>query len=241
LLLAVVPCSSASAQLMLGAGSSLSVEDHGRPFLTSSDGTFFCGFQEPGDNAFSFSVWYTGAAEKTAVWTANPGVPVSGQSSRISFRGDGNLALDNVNGTTVWESKMSGSGGALTISLLDTGNLVILDPSSSTGGGRVVWQSFDWPTDTLVPSQPLTKDKKLVAGYFNLHYDNDNVLRLLYDGPEVSSNYWPNPDYSLFENNRIGYNSSRIGVLDDTGAACSGPSTTLWSKPPTWAPASSDG
>jgi hypothetical protein len=217
LLLAVVaPCLSASAQHTLGAGSSLAVEDHERPFLTSPDGTFSCGFREAGENAFSFSVWYTGAVEKTAVWTANPGAPVNGRGSRISFRRDGGLALDDANGTTVWESKTSGGGGALVVSLLDTGNLVILDPSNNNGS-RSAWQSFDWPTDTLVPSQPLTKHMKLVAGDFSLYYDNDNVLRLLYDGPEISSIYWPNPDNDPFKNGRTTYNSSRIGVLDDNG------------------------
>ncbi|XP_066309357.1 putative receptor protein kinase ZmPK1 [Miscanthus floridulus] len=221
LLLAVAPCPSSSssapepAQHTLGTGSSLSVEDHGRPFLTSPDGTFSCGFQDAGENAFSFSVWYTDAAEKTAIWTANPGAPVNGRGSRISFRRDGGLALDDANGSTVWESKTSGGGGALTISLLDTGNLLISDPST---GGRTLWQSFDWPTDTLVPSQPLTKDKKLVAGYFSLYYDNDNVLRLLYDSPDISSIYWPNnPINDPFKNGRTTYNSSRIGVLDDNG------------------------
>ncbi|PAN29265.1 hypothetical protein PAHAL_5G212900 [Panicum hallii] len=219
LLFAVVPRPSASApaaEHTLGTGSSLSVEDRARPFLTSPDGTFSCGFHESGENAFSFSVWYTAAAEKTAVWTANPGAPVNGRGSRISFRRDGGLALDDANGTTVWESKTSGSGGAaLTISLLDTGNLIISDPSAA---GRAVWQSFDWPTDTLLPSQPLTKHMKLVAGYFSLYYDNDNVLRLLYDGPEISSIYWPNPGNNPFDNGRTPYNSSRIGVLDANGA-----------------------
>ncbi|CAL4955235.1 unnamed protein product [Urochloa decumbens] len=149
-----------------------------------------------------------------AVWTANPGgAPVNGRGSRISFRRDGGLALADGNGTAVWESRTSGEG--LAISLLESGNLVISEPF--TGGGRAVWQSFDWPTDTLVPSQPLTKETRLVAGYFNLHYDNDNVLRLLYDGPDTSSIYWPNPDYSVFGNGRTNYNSSRVAVLDDAG------------------------
>ena len=91
LLLSPLLCPSASAQHTLGAGSSLSVEDHGSPFLTSPDGTFSCGFQEAGENAFSFSVWYAQAAEKTAIWTANPGAPVNGRRSRISFRRDGAL------------------------------------------------------------------------------------------------------------------------------------------------------
>ena len=105
LLLSPLLCPSASAQHTLGAGSSLSVEDHGSPFLTSPDGTFSCGFQEAGENAFSFSVWYAQAAEKTAIWTANPGAPVNGRRSRISFRRDGGLALDDANGSTVWAGR----------------------------------------------------------------------------------------------------------------------------------------
>ncbi|CAO2198160.1 unnamed protein product [Urochloa humidicola] len=211
------PCSSASTPAQLRTGSSLSVEDHAQPFLMSPDATFSCGFQETGDNAFSFSVWYTNAADKTAIWSANPGVPVNGRGSKISFRRDGGLALSDANGTTVWETKTSGED--LFVSLLDTGNLVISpDPSSSPGAGRVAWQSFDWPTDTLVPSQPLTKETRLVSGYFSLYYDNDNVLRLLYDGPYTSSIYWPSPDNGVFANGRTNYNSSRIGVLDDAGA-----------------------
>ncbi|CAO2183317.1 unnamed protein product [Urochloa humidicola] len=212
LLRSLSPCSSASAPAQLRPGSSLSVEDHARPFLMSPDATFSCGFLEAGENAFSFSVWYTNAADKTAVWTANPGAPVNGRGSRISFRRDGGLALADGNGSTVWETNTSGEG--LFISLLDSGNLVISsDPSSAAAA----WQSFDWPTDTLVPSQPLTKDMRLTTGYFNLHYDNDNVLRLFYDGPDTSSIYWPSPDNTVFGNGRTTYNSSRVAVLDDAG------------------------
>ncbi|CAO1945474.1 unnamed protein product [Urochloa humidicola] len=207
------PCSSASTPAQLRAGSSLSVEDHAQPFLMSPDATFCCGFLEAGDNAFSFSVWYTNAANKTAIWSANPGAPVNGRGSKIVFRRDGGLALSDANGTTVWETKTSGEN--LFVSLLDTGNLVISSDPSSTAAAA--WQSFDWPTDTLVPSQPLTKETRLVSGYFSLYYDNDNVLRLLYDGPDTSSIYWPSPDNGVFANGRTNYNSSRIGVLDVAG------------------------
>ncbi|KAL6845313.1 hypothetical protein ACP4OV_024808 [Aristida adscensionis] len=205
---------SASAPHTLSTGASLAVEDHARPFLVSPDGTFSCGFRNAGENAFSFSVWYTDAADRAAVWTANPRAPVNGRGSAISFRRDGGLALADTNGTTVWESKTR--GGGLTLSLLDTGNLVIAD-SAAAAGARPSWQSFDWPTDTLVPSQPLTKGTRLVAGYYALYYDSDNVLRLLYDGPEISSIYWPNPDFGVFPNGRTNYNSTRVGVLDDAG------------------------
>lgn len=40
----------------------------------------------------------------------------------------------------------------------------------------------------------------------------------MYDGLDISSLYWPNPDYTLFQNGRTNYNSSRIAVLDDMGS-----------------------
>ncbi|KAM3412116.1 hypothetical protein ACQJBY_003663 [Aegilops geniculata] len=214
LLLPLLDSCAASARVghTLGAGSSLSVEDHDRPFLVSPDGTFSCGFLPAGKNAFYFSVWFTAATDRTAVWTANPGAPVNGRVSRVSFGDGGKLALADANGTTVWDSKNAGSKH-FTVSLLDTGNLLVAHPSS----GRAVWQSFDWPTDTLLPSQPLTKDTRLVAGYYSLYYDNDNVLRLLYDGPQIASIYWPDRDIGVFGSGRTNYNNSRIGVLDDTG------------------------
>ncbi|KAG5550300.1 hypothetical protein RHGRI_015306 [Rhododendron griersonianum] len=100
-------------------------------------------------------------------------------------------------------------------------NLVLKDPS-----GKILWQSFDFPTDTLLPYQTFTKSKKLISslrngtyasGYFNLYFDSDNVLRLVYDGPDISSLYWPNPDFSIYENGRTNYNSSRFAFLDDMG------------------------
>jgi hypothetical protein len=56
-----------------------------------------------------------------------------------------------------------------------------------------------------------------VSSYYNLYYDNDNVLCLKYDGPQVSSIYWPNPDYDVFRNGQTRYNNSRIAVLDKMG------------------------
>ncbi|KAG8055919.1 hypothetical protein GUJ93_ZPchr0001g30855 [Zizania palustris] len=217
-LVSLLLCAFASTtQHTLGGGSSLSVEDRARPFLVSPDGTFSCGFLQVGENAFAFSIWFTASQNSTAVWTANRDFPVNGRGSRVSFTRDGELALADVNGTTVWSSsKMGGvSGGrrGLTVSLKDTGNLVITDPWTST----TVWQSFDWPTDTLLPSQPFTRGMKLVAGYYSLIFDNDNVLRLLYYGPDVASLYWPVPSLTIYQAGRTNYNSSMIAVLNNIG------------------------
>ncbi|XP_022765829.1 putative receptor protein kinase ZmPK1 [Durio zibethinus] len=189
-------------------------------WLTFSENLLSLAFYSVDENAYYFSIWFTNSKEKTIVWMANRDQPVNGKGSRISLLGDGSFVLTDVDGSTTWETNTS-TTDVQRAELLNSGNLVLKDSS-----GKILWQSFDFPTDTLLPHQPFTKTKKLIsrlgrgnyaAGYFNFIFDNDNVLRLMYDGPDISSVYWPNIDLDVFQNGRTNYNSSRIAVLDDMG------------------------
>ncbi|KAL6998833.1 hypothetical protein U1Q18_040944 [Sarracenia purpurea var. burkii] len=212
--------SDAKTRDYLEKGSSLSVGDDDSALITSPDNSFTCGFYGVGVNAFGFGIWFTHSKDRTVVWMANRDNPVNGQGSQISLRHDGAMVLTDVDGSIAWKTNTS-STDVETSELLNSGNLVL-----KNSRGKILWQSFDFPTDTLLPSQTFTKNKKLVSGlrngsfasgYFSLYFDNDNVLRLFYDGPEISSLYWPNPDNGVFQNGRTIYNSSRIAVLDDIG------------------------
>uniref|UniRef100_K3XPE3 non-specific serine/threonine protein kinase n=1 Tax=Setaria italica TaxID=4555 RepID=K3XPE3_SETIT len=191
-LLTFLPCSNASSQSMLSTGSSLSVDEYKQTFLTSPDGGFSCDFYQ------------------TTVWSANPKSPVNGQGSKVLLNHDGNLVLTDGNGTVTWDIKTS-SGKGTAVILLDSGNLVIRN-----GNGEILWGSFSSPTDTLLPFQPLTRGT-IVSGYKSLYFDNNNVLRLMYDGPDISSIYWPKPSYNVLKSGWVNYNSSRIAVLDAEG------------------------
>ncbi|CAL9187149.1 unnamed protein product [Musa hybrid cultivar] len=220
-LVSVFAHSLATPRSTMEVGSSFSVEDEkATTLITSLDGTFSCGFHAVGINAYCFSIWFTYSKDATVVWSANRDTPVNGRGSRVSLRRDGKLVLSDVDGSTVWDTNTS-SVGVSSAELLNSGNLVLKDRD-----GRIHWQSFASPTHTLLPSQQLTKVKRLVSpvakddprsGYYSLYFDNDNVLKLIYDGPEISSIYWPSPDYTVFGNGRSSYNSSRIAVLDATG------------------------
>eukprot|EP01018_Ginkgo_biloba_P004690 Gb_10921 [translate_table: standard] len=151
---------------------------------------------------------------------ANRGQPVNGRDSRLDLKTDGDLVLSDADGTIIWRTNTS-SLKVKDVALLESGNLVL-----HNSAGDVVWESFDFPTDTLLPTQPLTKNTQLVSrmgrdmyqpGYYRLYFDNDNVLRLMYDGLNVSTNYWPTPYLAMFANGRIPYNSTRYAVFDGLG------------------------
>ncbi|KAK1604752.1 hypothetical protein QYE76_028425 [Lolium multiflorum] len=134
-------------------------------------------------------VWFTGSSGKTVAWTANRDAPVNGRGSRLAFRRDGGLDLLDYNGAVIWSTNTTATR-ASRAELLDSGNLVIVDPD-----GQQLWRSFDSPTDTLLPSQPMTRNIRLVSassrglfysGLYTLFFDNDNqLIKLMYNGPEV--------------------------------------------------------
>ncbi|KAF2297203.1 hypothetical protein GH714_019359 [Hevea brasiliensis] len=134
------------------------------------------------------------------------------------------LLLTNASGhagrVTVWATDTV-SESSVQLYLQDSGNLVLQSLE-----GDLLWQSFDFPTDTLLPLQPLSKDRKLVSsrsqsnyssGFYKLYFDTDNVLHLLYAGPDFSSIYWPDPEVSIFDSGRTTYNNSRIAHFDPLG------------------------
>ncbi|XP_010262649.1 PREDICTED: putative receptor protein kinase ZmPK1 [Nelumbo nucifera] len=214
----------------LNRGSSLSVEDYASDFLTSPDKWFTCGFYPVGTNAFSFSIWFTNVTEKTVVWMANRDRPVNGRRSRISLRKDGTMVLTDADGSIVWSTNTTGKG--FQAELLNTGNLVLRDRH-----GNLSWQSFDFPTDTLLPLQPFTRNTRLISvkargqyssGHYILYFDNDNVLRLMYDGPDITTLSWPNIELAVFRNNRTSYNRTRIAVLDEQGSFTSSDNTGFY-------------
>ncbi|KAF6162000.1 hypothetical protein GIB67_021921 [Kingdonia uniflora] len=216
----MIPSPSSSIQLQsLSKGSSL-FSDKPDDVLVSPNGVFFAGFYGVGDNAYCFAIWFAKSFGSTVVWIANRDHPVNGIGSSLSLVSDGNLLLTDAGQINIWVTSTI-STSSVHLCLMDTGNLVL-----ETSKNFILWQSFDSPTDTLLPQQPLTRNTKLVSsrtrgnyssGSYSLYFDNDNVLRILFDGPMTSSIYWPDPSISIWSAGRTTYNNTRIGVLDLSG------------------------
>ncbi|KAK8956464.1 G-type lectin S-receptor-like serine/threonine-protein kinase SD2-5 [Platanthera guangdongensis] len=90
------------------------------------------------------------------VWSANRNLLV-GLNATAIFSANGDLILLDANGIAVWSTNTSGHG-ANTLTLTDSGNLLILDPDR-----RNIWASFDHPTDSLLLGQSLKEGHRLTA------------------------------------------------------------------------------
>ena len=210
------PFSSSTFQT-LSKGSSLSSEKP-EDVLTSPNNVFSAGFYSVGENAFCFAIWFSNS--RTIVWMANRDQPVNGQRSKLSLLKNGNLILTDAGKFTIWTTNTF-SLSLVQLSLYNSGNLVLRNME-----GVILWQSFDFPTDTLLPEQQLTKNTKLVSsrsqtnyssGFYQFFFDNDNILRLIFNGHDVSTVYWPYPWLLSWEAGRSAFNSSRNAVLNSLG------------------------
>ncbi|KAL3333097.1 hypothetical protein AABB24_033259 [Solanum stoloniferum] len=90
------------------------------------------------------------------VWSANRDHPVQ-VNATLQLGRDGNLVLADSDGTLVWSTNTTGKSVS-GLNLTETGNLVLFDTTN-----RTVWQSFDHPTDCLLPGQNLVSGQKLTA------------------------------------------------------------------------------
>ncbi|KAI3666968.1 hypothetical protein L6452_42009 [Arctium lappa] len=153
---------------------------------------------------------------------ANRDEPVNGKQSELSLGKDGNLVLIDAGHYVIWSTQTKAkSSSSVQLQLENSGNLVLDD-----GDRSIIWQSFDHPTDTLLPNQAFTKTTQLVSsrsstncssGFYKLVFDNDSILRLLYDSPDTTSLYWPDPRVAAWKAGRFQYINTRRASFDSMG------------------------
>ncbi|KMT14400.1 hypothetical protein BVRB_4g071790 [Beta vulgaris subsp. vulgaris] len=119
----------------------------------SPKGDFAFGFQPypKHTDLFLLAIWYAKIPD-TIVWypiDANNGNPVP-EGSTVTLNTYDGLVLNDPNGNLIWKTRadLTGSGFISYGFLNDTGNLVLI-----TQGEVTLWQSFDHPRDTLLPTQ----------------------------------------------------------------------------------------
>lgn len=122
-----------------------------QPLLNDSTGNFSLAFLRVNENELALAILHVQSSEP--LWLANPTELASwSDTTLLSF--NGSLVVSDPHSRVFWSTRTDGD----VVMLLGSSNLEVQklgDPPS------VVWQSFDFPTDTLVENQNLTSNMSL--------------------------------------------------------------------------------
>ncbi|CAI0376009.1 unnamed protein product [Linum tenue] len=163
----LLPCSS-TAVLDAVTPTQPLIDSDGQT-LVSKDGTFELGFFTPGPSSNRnryLGIWYRNIPVRRVVWVANRDTPATDSGSSLSVdTGNRSLVIVSSNkSVTLWSSNATASSNHLVTSLvaelLNTGNLVLRDQNDTSNSEEFLWQSFDYPCDTLLPGMKLGWDSK---------------------------------------------------------------------------------
>ncbi|KAJ0917369.1 putative protein kinase RLK-Pelle-SD-2b family [Helianthus annuus] len=176
-----------SSQIPLG--SKLSVEE--KNHWVSPNGDFAIGFFNR-LNEYGIGIRINSRLIPTdkqpIVWAAGGDLRV-GDKSYFELTKTGEFVLfDSTRGVTVWASKTANSSVDSAL-LQDDGNLVLLNTNKD-----IVWQSFEFPSDTLLPGQNLSSNqvlraasRNLISSYYTLRIGVVGDLELKWENNVV---YW---------------------------------------------------
>ncbi|KAM3699302.1 hypothetical protein ACB094_05G015400 [Castanea mollissima] len=179
--------------------------------LISKDNNYALGFFSPGNSSHNYlGIWYVKVTQQTVVWIANRNDPLNDSSGVLSINQYGDLVLHDSNNRLLWSTHVSAQDQVTTSSvaqLHDSGNLVLVQDSNK----KVLWQSFDHPTDTLLPNMKLglylrtginmfltswkSKDDPGTRIYSYKMNPNGSPQVFLYNG---STPYWRTPPWPWY-------------------------------------------
>ncbi|VAI85591.1 unnamed protein product [Triticum turgidum subsp. durum] len=177
------------------SGSEMDYIDNNGIFLLSNGTVFGFGFaSSSASESTSYLLQVLHLGTNTVIWTANANSPVL-HSDSFEFDKDGKAYLQSA-GSSVWTANISGKASSM--QLLDSGNLVVLGEDSSSP----LWQSFSYPTNTLLSGQSFSDGMTLVSHSTQKNMTHTLQIKsgdmMLYAGFQNPQPYW-----SALQDNRL--------------------------------------
>ncbi|XP_050149349.1 G-type lectin S-receptor-like serine/threonine-protein kinase At1g61500 isoform X1 [Malus sylvestris] len=128
--------------------------------LVSPSRIFKLGFFSPNGSVNKYvGIWHMNISPRKVVWVANRENPIAASDTfaNLTISSYGNLELVDGKQNSLWSTNISVPSNGSAAELLDSGNFVIKDDDV---GADPLWQSFDYPSDTLLPTMQLGFDSK---------------------------------------------------------------------------------
>ncbi|GJZ33216.1 G-type lectin S-receptor-like serine/threonine-protein kinase CES101 [Tanacetum coccineum] len=112
------------------------------------------------DNNRNIRCRYTDDYRNSAVWVANRNNPIPDTYGKLMIDVHGKLSLLSREATVLDLFSPTLVKRNASVTLLDSGNLVLQELFPDGSQKKVLWQSFDYPTDTLLPGMKLGINRK---------------------------------------------------------------------------------
>ncbi|XWS71109.1 hypothetical protein CRYUN_Cryun03dG0109900 [Craigia yunnanensis] len=177
LLLPLVAAQSTASNISLG--STITASDNAKPWLSPSHDFAFGFHQLENKDLFLLAIWYYKIPSRTIVWYANGDNPVL-RRSKVELTTDRGLVLSDPNDQVIWRSDFA-TGEVAYATMNDTGNFVVYST-----GSQQLWESFENPTDTLLPTQVMDRNHFLSSRHKEHNFSKGRFqFRLLEDGNAV--------------------------------------------------------
>ncbi|KAJ7981662.1 S-receptor-like serine/threonine-protein kinase [Quillaja saponaria] len=126
--------------------------------LISKNGIYELGFFNTGNSSKRYlGIWYKNIAVQTVVWVANGQTPIKDLSGLLMINSSRSKLVLSQNKTVIWSAILKRKPQNPVLQLLDSGNLVLRE-ANDENSENYLWQSFDYPSDTLLPGMKLGKD-----------------------------------------------------------------------------------
>ncbi|CAL5355614.1 unnamed protein product [Camellia sinensis] len=150
--------SSSSSSHTLNPGET--INSSSSTFLVSANKLFTLGFfktnlflsEEYSNNSY-LGIWYSNYSYPPA-WIGNRDKPITDNSGVLTIDSTGKLIIRHNSGVPIEiYGGQTSTTTNITATLLDSGNFVVTEEVNNNNGStnqRVLWESFDYPTDTLL-------------------------------------------------------------------------------------------
>lgn len=163
----------------------------------------------PGD-VYSLGILFNPINKRTVTWSAAAasGVPLQvGKDASLKLSKDGDLVLFGDLSSPLWRTNTSNVGVA-GASMEESGNFILYN-----GSGGVIWQSFDSPTDTLLPGQHLKTGQKLTSSIYTADLEENGNFSLIWSNGIM---YWSS-DTSLQHPVYASLQQATFGLYNNQG------------------------